>query len=505
MKTLYLARGFPFSLFIFSMSFLYFPLSLSPFLPFSLPANAQISEEELRRERIETTEDLRRTEELTAAALRARRDKRGWLFDYGGNSSFAYTGSNDNDRDRTTPDSQDHSWDYEVNLFSVLSSVDRRTKFYARTRTLYTETKKNSPAIRGSDFNNAKIDMAYFERKFEGAALKHTLTLGRQFSMVGRGIAYGLTADGIYWESKGRKMTASLLFMRQKPGDNNIDALSPGSGRTKRWFWGAEYNHKFRSWAKLGVYTLWNKDRNTEQAYSTGAGTQRHRFDSQYYGLGLDGTFFKKLKYWSEFIMARGKTYDDANSVPGLMSSKVNVDAEALDVGLRYLFGGDLAPTLYTEYAYGSGDADRSNASSSRGGSSFGDDSLFRSFGGLSMGNALSPSLANIRILKAGASVKPFARMGARWNDMSFQVTAYTYWTAAPGGATSDPAVVTSAAAAAAVSDNDIGDEYDAVISWKFFDDVKYQFKFGFFQPGPAYRGLRGSEEYFKLKVSFDL
>lgn len=466
------------------------------------PAMAQLSDEELRAERIETIEDLQRTEELSAAALRAKRDSRGWLFDYGFNTGAGYTASGENDRNPRAQDDPDHVWDQDFNLFGILQSVDRKTKYYFRAKTAYTDNAKIAAGTKESDVEQPKIDMMYMERKFKGQSLNHTLTVGRQFSKIGRGIAYGLTADGLHWRSKGRKMDASAFWMRQNPGDNNIDNLAPGSGRTKRWFFGAEYKHKFRKWAGLGVFTLWNIDRNTEDPYSVGAGqTQYSQFKSQYYGIGFDGTFFSKLNYWSEYIVVRGKTYNAA-SATNLNASKVNVDADALDFGLRYLFGGGLSPTLFTEYAFGSGDADRlTNVTSSRGGSSSGDDSAFRSFGGLSMGHALAPSLSNIRIFKLGGSVKPFGRWGAaRWNDMTFNFTGYTYWAYARGGPTSDPAIST----AAAVS-NDVGDEYDLTVSWKIFNDVNYQFKYGYFMPGPAYGSFRGRENYVKLKVSFDL
>ncbi len=464
------------------------------------------AEEEARQERVESVEDLRRTEELTAAALRMRRDKRGWIFDYGYTGGVGYTSSTDNDRNPKGQDDPDHVWDQDLNIFFLTARADRKAKFYGRIKTAYTDNAKVGAGTRESDVEQPKIDMMYAERTFAGKSLKHTLVLGRQFHKFGRGIAYGITADGILWRTKGRKLTLNAAFMRQKPGDNNIDNLSPGNGRTKRWFMGVEYKHKFKPWFALDLYSLLNVDRNTDQTYSVGTGlTQRSQFDSQYHGIGFDGTVFTRLNYWTEYILLQGKTYDAATAASAT-AKKVTLDAAALDVGLRYLFGGDLAPTVFAEYAFGSGDADRaSNVTSSRGGSTFGDDSAFRSFGGISMGHALTPSLSNIRILKGGFSVKPMGRWGAaRWNDMTFNLTAYTYWVDARGGPTSD-AVIYPAGVAAATASDDMGDEYDLTVSWKFFNDVNYQLKYGYFMPGPAYGSFRGREHSLKLKVSFDL
>jgi len=473
-------------------------------LIFILPARAQMSEEEARVQMVESVEEKRHTEEMAAHALRSRRDKRGWLLDYGYTAAVSYTASDDNDRNPAAQDDPDHVWDNEYNLFGVVASVDRKAKFYARVKTLYTDNAKISPTTRESDVEQMKIDMMYFERSFPGRRIKHTLTVGRQFYKFGRGIAYGLIADGVLWRSKGRKLLVDAVFMRQKPGDNNIDNLAPGSGRTKRLFFGTECSFKFAGWLKLDLFHLWNADRNTVSPYSTGAAgqTQRSEFHSRYYGVGFEGTFFTKLNYWSEYILVRGKTYNAATAAQPV-AAQVGVDADALDVGLRYLFGGDLVPALFAEYAFGSGDADRvSNVTSSRDGSSFGKDSVFRSFGGLTMGNALAPSLANIRILKAGTSFKPLGRWGAsRWNDMTLNLTGYTYRSDA-GGPTSDAAIFPTGDSK---SSDDIGDEYDVSLSWKMFNDMNYQFKFGSFLPGPAYGSLRGHETYMKLKVSLDL
>lgn len=475
---------------------------LSPVFP--QPVFAQLSEEELRRERIEVTEDLERTEKLSVAATRARKDRIGWMFDYGFTSSVAYTASGNNDRNQSALDDPDHTWDNDINAYAVAENMSRSTKYYFRTKTLRTDPAKVSGSTREMDMEQLKIDMLYAQREFQGAKAKHKLTFGRQFSKVGRGIAYGLTADGLHWQTKGKKMTATALWMRQNPGDNNIDNLSPGSGRTKRWFFGAEYKHKFKKWFAADAFLLWNIDRNTEDAYAvTGlAGSlQQHKYNSQFLGFGSDGTFFSKFNYWWEYIRVSGKTYDAARNGQ-LTAKEVSVDGEAFDLGGRYLFGGDLSPTVFAEYAFGSGDADRiSNVTSSQRGSTDGKDSVFRSFGGLTMGHALAPSLSNIRIAKLGGSAKPFGRMGAaRWSDMTANLTLYSYWAYAKGGATSDPFIATSTNARS----NDIGNEYDLTVSWKLFNDVNYQLKYGMFAPGEAYAN-RGHETYMKMKVSFDL
>lgn len=465
---------------------------------FVFPVGAQSEDEELRAERAEKAEEMRRTEDISGSAFRIWKEptkKRGLLFDYGSTLAPAYTTSENNDRNGNAADPEDRTWAYDFDLYGLLVNVDRSTKFYFRAASKFTDAKKlgnSSPGKFSNRFDGPKIDMLYWERKMQGRVFNHTLTIGRQFSKVGRGIAYGITADGILWGTKTKKTEARWFWMRQNPGDNNVDPSSPGSGRTKRWFTAAEF--KYKRWKQTAdFFALINRDRNDERAL----GGQKYRLDSEYYGLGLEGAVFSKLSYWSEFIMENGKTYPNGGT------TKVGMDAEAFDAGVRYFWGGAIAPSIYAEYAYGSGDADRTatNVSSSKGGSTFGDDSVFRAFGGLSMGNALSPGLANIRIYKVGASVKPFGRAASDLlSDMTMQSAFYMYRTAAKGGATSDPKISTGANA----KSDDIGDEIDFQISWKMLSDLTHQFKFGQFNPGPAYTN-RAKEQYMKLKWTFDL
>lgn len=460
-------------------------------------------EEEIRRERVEKIEDMRRTEDISGSSFSIWKQpsrKRGVLFDYGATLAPAYTTSENNDRNGNVPDPEDRTWAYDFDIYGILVSVDRKSKFYFRSATKFEDVRKMgnpSPGTFKNRLDGPSIDMLYWERKMDGKIFDHTLTLGRQFAKVGRSIAFGLTSDGILWKTKTKKTELRWFWLRQNPGDNNIDPSSPGSGRTKRWFTAAEF--KYKRWKQTAdFFVLLNRDKNNESADpATG---QKYRLDSEYYGLGLEGNIFSKLSYWSEFIMEQGSTYQNA---AGGTSKQVGLSAEALDVGLRYFWGGHLAPTLYAEYAYGSGDADRTGSgTSSKGGSTFGDDSIFRAFGGLSMGNALSPSLANIRIYKIGASVKPFGFAASDLiNDMTVQTAFYTYTTDAKGGATSDGKI----AAGANSTSDDIGDEVDMQVSWKVLSDMSYQLKLGQFKPGPAYGATRAKENYLKLKWTFDL
>ena len=485
------------------VSFILFLLTL---LAAPTLAQNEGEEEKARQEEVEKVEEMRHTEDISGKAVRVWAEptkKKGWLFDYGGTFLPAYSNSNNKDRSDTIVDSSDHKWEYEANVYGLLVSVDRMSKFYFRSNAKVTSDRKinnPSPGTFRQRFDGPAFELFYWEKKLENKKAKRTqtFTFGRQFVKVGRGISYGLKADGFIWNIKGKIFEFQCFAQRQNPGDNNLDPSSPSNGATKRRFYAGELKGSYKK-QTADVYYLLNRDRNTEKADATG---QKYQLNSRYLGLGLEGPIpgVDKLKYWSEFIVERGRTY---GKLVGGVSPQIQMNAEALDAGLQYLWGGDIAPTLNYEYAYGSGDADRlNNVKSSKNGSTKGDDSAFRAFGGLSMGNALAPALANIRIQKVGGSVKPFGRSpNTILSDMTTQLAFYNYRTDAQSGATSDAKIVMGPNS----KSDKIGQEFDGQVSWKPLTDASIQLKLGQFRPGPAYGSYRTKENYIKLKWTFDL
>lgn len=464
-----------------------------------VPAFGQATEEDRRRARVEAVEELRHTEHTPGGAIQfgpMPTKTGGWLFDYGTTLSTSYTTSNDNDRQDTVADAEDHSWMYDMRLFALFQNVPRTSKFYFRAAMNYTDAKKSSPAIRGHDFVQPKIDMLYWEHA-RTAGVTQRLRVGRQFATVGRGIAFGLTADGINWEIERGRWSSRFFALRQNPGDDNIDLLAPGSGRTKRLFYAVEGRYRLARDQFVGIYALMNDDRNFDFAVAG----QKHQFDSKYFGLTLEVSPMSRLAVWGEMIVESGKTFPHAGLVGS--TSKVNIHATAYDLGMRLYFTGALAPTIYAELAGASGDRDRvGNVYSSNGGSTAGKDTVFRSFGGMSLGVALAPTLANIHVFKAGGTLKPFARSSHRiLHDMTLQGSFYHYLAEDELGSTSDPVYNV---APGGLGDN-IGQEFDGQISWKVLSDLRALLQTGIFVPGPAYGVNRTREEYLRFKVSVDL
>ncbi len=469
--------------------------ALAGLLFLNCPAYSQISMEEARREKLETVEELRRTEKvfgrsswMTSSLYR----NFGWRTNVGGWVSTSYTGGDNNDRNAALPDVLDHSWDQELRFFMGISSGTGRTNFYSRLGTTYTRNSRSSVAIRSSDLIQPTFDMLYISHSLPTGRWQHQFTFGRQFVMVERGISFSAVADGLRYGIHSPINDFQFFFLRQNTSEDNIDYLATGYGHSHRWFYGAEWKLHYHPDHQVGLFMAANKDRNNDSVDGLG---QKHKLDSIYYGLGTDGRLFGKFLYWGQFIGESGKTYQSGGT------TKIDVSASALDVGFRYFFTTAVAPSLYLEYAMGSGDKDATgNVVSTLGGSTTGKDQRFISFGGLNLGYALAPQLSNIQVIKLGSSFKPFGWSASRrWSNLSVQPVYYIYSRPSAPGATSDPYISTAAGAS-----SNIGNAYDLTVAWKAAVDANYQLKFGRFNPGSAYT-TRSNETYLRLKVSLDL
>ncbi len=467
-----------------------------------LPASAQPSSEDQRRDREETREELRRTQDVSGGSnflWRGLSNATGWEIDYGGWYAPQFTsGDNGTDRNSSAQDLIDHTWEHDLRMFIRMNSGTGKTKFYSRLKTTHTKNSNGSNAVDRSDYQQLSFDMFYLELARAGRTFKHTWTFGRQYAQVERGIGFGLTADGIRYEMASRRNEVQFFFLRQQPGDDNVDGSATGwnPGRTKRWFYAAEWKWKLHPrMVTLDLSFLGNIDRNFDRTDGSG---QKHQLDSMFWGLGFSGNLTSRLSYWTQYITESGKTYSNT-AVTG-STAKIDLDADALDIGMRYFFPTSVAPSIYLEYAQGSGDADAdSSVTSATGGSTAGKDQRFISFGGMSLGYALAPQLINLKVLKFGGSIKPFGWTSSRLlNELVFQPTFYDYSLDKSGGAVSDPVATLPA--------SDLGSEIDITIAWRLAGDLKYQFKWGKFSPGAAYPSTsKSSESYLRLKLSLDL
>jgi len=264
-----------------------------------------------------------------------------------------------------------------------------------------------------------------------------------------------------------------------------VDLSVPGGKKSGRMFYGIE--GKFLGIPNHGVYgyTVWQRDDSDENPDDL---TRDFDYNSGHFGVGTEGKLLANLRYTTEFIFETG------DSVTSVTQQEQDVRAWAMDLSATYDVQLPTQPTLYAEYAFGSGDSDRANVTDTIGGNASGKDTNFLYFGYLPTGYALAPRLSNLRILKAGMAFKPLERV-ARFKDLSVSVDLYRYFKDEPAGAIFD--------LEAAQRDRDVGYEIDLTLAWQLLSDVSLAIEYGRFEPGPAYpSGTNDESTYFSVGVT---
>ncbi|MBI4341952.1 MAG: alginate export family protein, partial [Candidatus Omnitrophica bacterium] len=272
---------------------------------------------------------------------------------------------------------------------------------------------------------------------------------------------------------------------RTLPHEDNVDLSVPGGKNSGRTFYGME--GKYLGIPNHGVYSyvLFQRDDSDEDPEDL---TRDYDYNSEYFGLGAEGKLLANVRYATELILETG------DSVTSLTQQEQDVTAWALDASVTYDVQLPTQPTIYGEYAFGSGDSDRSNVTNTVNGNLAGKDTNFLYFGYLPTGYALAPRLSNLRMLKLGMALKPLEWV--RWfRDLTCSVDFYRYMKEEPAGGIFD--------AEASETDRDVGYEVDLTLSWQVLSDLGLTIEYGRFQPGDAYpRATNDASQYFSVSVT---
>lgn len=481
-----------------------------------LPVAAWAETEEERRDRMERIEQMKRTEDVTgsSAQIFSKLSKSlGWFIDYGGTARFTHTGGRDNDRSYSTQDALAFTREYEGNAYLNMTDFTRKTKFYSRARTTYTERRKNSASTRGNEWTQFEVDAMYFERKFKGGVTNTTLTAGRTSVSVGRGIAFAGTCDGVQIEMGYKRNMLTMFAARM---DRSLDDIDPGNisppsrNHTHRRFLGYEYRWNAHPLVSPYLYYVKSQDRSSRKVDPQTF--EMHIYEPTFFGYGVGGIIvIPNLTYFGEFIRAYGTTTSQGDK-----SDTTPVDAAAFDIGVRYQFPGKYMASISYEYAYASGDRDRqTTVNSTLLGNRNGPDEAFRPFGGLGLGYALAPTFVNLRATKFGTGFRPFVGFeSSRFRDVMLQAEFYLFERAVLPGPISDMA--------AYANDNarsKIGKEFNLTLTWQAMNDVRTNVRLGKFVPSTDSYGtesnfgdgrryiMRGGdpEIYVRVQCSLDI
>lgn len=446
---------------------------------FPLPAAAQTPAE-------------RRVEEKARAALDPaelallKREGR-LVFDYGIWINHLYSDFSDDDNDAELKDSTNQTYAMDQRVWLRATLRPPAGGGYENEHSLYIRLKERltwrEPADANGRFddNGPHLDYGFLTLDARPAWLH----LGRRLYQVGQGLAYNDLGDGaeLLWSAPTWSLMA--LASRTLPHQDNVDLSVPGGKNSGRTFLGVE--GRYIGITRHGVYgyALFQWDDDDEDPDDP---AQDYDYDSQYFGLGSEGTLLPNLRYAAEAVFETGKGMTSGTN------QRRNVRAWAMDVSLTYDVQLPTQPTLYGEYAFGSGDPDRVNVTDTVSGNRFGRDTNFLYFGYLPTGYALSPRLSNLRMFKVGAALKPLEAIPL-FKELTVSADVYWYLKDEPEGGIFD--------LEAAQNDRHVGYELDLTLAWAILSDLSLAIEYGHFEPGDAYPAATNRRaEYFSVGVT---
>jgi len=339
--------------------------------------------------------------------------------------------------------------------------------FYIRAKNTYLGiiTSKGIYDSYSSD-NLLDLDMAHLSMSYLNNRIN--FSVGRKYYSIGTGIILNGRGDGAeaVWHTSIFSLNllglyTGFLLKDDNPYKLNDKDITDGA---KRVFGGGTvstvvFNQKIYL---FGLVQIDNSDQ--EEFFET-------KYDSQYYGIGLDGVVFGNMSYYAEFIYERGTSY--ISSDRSTAHEKSNISAFAGNSGVYYYVPAALNPMLIFQYSFGSGDENRTSyAGSNRLAGASGNDKGFITFGTFAGGYALKPQLGNIHVIRAGFSFTPF-------NNMSLG-SKYFYYL-------KDKKEAPINSGEAALPKAFIGQGVDVSFRWQILYDLSMYINYGLFIPGDAY------------------
>ncbi len=317
------------------------------------------------------------------------------------------------------------------------------------------------------DLDQTFVSMSVFE-----GALK--FSAGRQYFNIGTGLVLNGRGDGAELNYSASIFTFDLmgLYTGLLKADNNPYGLSDKdfTDGAERVFSGAVLSADIVN-QRVYIFGLIQTDLADQEE------TLETRYNSQYYGIGINGVILSDLSYFAEAVFQSGESYITQTSG----NEKSKIAAYAANTGLNYFIPVKLNPTLTLQYAYGSGDKYRDDyTTGNRASGATGYDKGFISFGTYSGGYALKPVLSNIHIFRAGITVTPLATMNQMMLNKLSIGTKYSYYMK-----DNEESSINSGEAEG--YESNIGQGVDASLRWQIFYDASFYVNYGIFLPGEAY------------------
>ena len=302
-----------------------------------------------------------------------------------------------------------------------------------------------------------------FELKFK---------IGRDLVHIGTGFALDVPLDHIMFQGEVFDFQTTLVGGWTPSSTENIDRSRPVADHSDRHFWIVE--ERYKGWAEHEpfVYVAWQDDHTSEDPPEP---FQQFRYDSRYVGFGSTGELVDNLRYSTEWVIQRGRSYSDQRFI-----KRNRIKAWGFDHRLDYVFRHKTKPVISAEWMFASGDANRLGSPTNAIGGNRNDktDRSFVGFGFRDTGISFSPRLSNIHVWRLGGSFRPLPDVAAA-KELELGTDWYLYYKNHSTAAVSD--------GLANRQSGYLGWEMDYFANYRILTDLAWTVRFGAFFPGKAF------------------
>jgi hypothetical protein len=419
--------------------------------------------------------------------------KKWFRIQFGGWESITWRNYTDIDNSKSIEDTLKASLENDLRLWAWLSSFTGYSAYF-RLKQSYTSRRTGTGYTGiGDDYSGPILDVGYLMCDINLGKVNFNAKLGRQYFYLGRGIVFSGVNDGGMFKLKPKNFYIKAVAAHSNPADQNLDLSAPDYDKNNsRYYYGLEA--AYTGFFPLTLYAYGFGQHDSSKEEPTDPTHQRYLYNSQYLGLGLDGKAKKRLEYWLEFIKEWGVDFKDTAIVPA--GGKADIDAWGLDCGSRYTLESFMHPSLEFEYAFGSGNKNRTSVTDTKnGGNRLGKDTNFSYYGYFATGYALASRLSNLSVYKVETTITPFEKIKfAKDIDIGFKY--YIYKKAKADGGVYDTQ--------ATLDNSDIGNEVDAYLYFKPSEKFYVSTQYGIFFPGKAYpENQNDPTQYLLVRATF--
>ncbi len=416
------------------------------------------------------------------------------LFDYGGYFRYGFSAVDDSKSQAQYLNQFDARFYGRVEL-------DGYMRFFGRLRVEYDSWNTigdYAPSGEGwqrpvGELYWLEFDLGNWMSSQDGAGRSWTLRArgGRQFVFWANGLSlanymYAGTLDAAIDD-----LSATGLLGFTAGGDTvDWDTSRPGyDNDTDRMYLGAKFDYRLGEHTPF-FYYLAQFDQNAGQQamLPPGVATEfqaptRFRYNSQYWGTGINGTLGADWLYRVEFALETGSTLSDPiqhdpNIPPTNLARaqhSTTILAQAGLVGVSWLGHDEADSRIDFQCLVGSGSVYRLDSGNTYGGIDPGrTDTSFNSLGYVNTGLVFAPEASNSCIPSIGFSFSPF-KGNQVFGDLRLSATAFLYTRIEADAPISVPTNLGGS--------NLVGSEYDFNADMRIFSDLNVSVRYGLFVP----------------------